>query len=141
MPAAGRYVDNHGSIFPGMSVRLDKWLQVARVFKTRSRATRACQLGRVRVNGHTAKPHRTLSLEDRVEVELREWTRILVVRELRDKSLPKAEAARLYEDLSPPRPQLDPLSRLLRRRPAQRERGAGRPTKRERRRIDRWRQD
>lgn len=122
-----------------MRVRLDKWLQVARVFKTRSAATRACQLGRVRVNGATAKPHRPLALEDRVEVDLREWTRVLVVRELRDRPLPKAEAARLYEDLSPPRPQLDPLSRLLRAAPAKRERGAGRPTKRERRRIDRWR--
>ena len=122
-----------------MKVRLDKWLQVARVFKTRSQATRACQLGRVRVNGYAAKPHRTVALEDRVEVELREWTRVLMVRELRDRSLPKAEAARLFEDLSPPRPRLDPLSRLRRRRPAQRERGAGRPTKKERRRLDRWR--
>jgi ribosome-associated heat shock protein Hsp15 len=127
-------------ILATMKVRLDKWLQVARVFKTRSRATRACQLGRVRVNGNPAKPHRAVALEDRVEVELREWTRVLVVRELRDRPLPKAEAARLYEDLSAPRPQLDPLSRLLRRRPAERERGAGRPTKRERRRLDRWRQ-
>ena len=126
---------------PATKVRLDKWLQVARVFKTRSRATRACQLGRVRVNGQPAKPHRPVALDDRVEVELREWTRVLVVRELRDRPLPKAEAARLFEDLSPPRPPLDPLSRLLRRTPAKRERGAGRPTKKERRRIDRWRQD
>ena len=120
-------------------VRLDKWLQVARVFKTRSKATRACQLGRVRVNGNPAKPHRPLALDDRVEIELREWTRVLVVRELRDRPLPKAEAARLFDDLSPPRPQLDPVSRLQRRRPATREPGAGRPTKRERRRLDRWR--
>jgi ribosome-associated heat shock protein Hsp15 len=126
---------------PATKVRLDKWLQVARVFKTRSRATRACQLGRVRVNGQPAKPHRPVALDDRVEVELREWTRVLVVRELRDRPLPKAEAARLFEDLSPPRPLLDPLSRLLRRTPAKRERGAGRPTKRERRRIERWRRD
>ena len=90
-------------------VRLDKWLQVARVFKTRSRATRACQLGRVRVNGSTAKPHRPLALDDRVEIELREWTRVLMVRQLRDRPVPKAEAPRLYEDLSPPRPQLDPV--------------------------------
>ena len=51
----------------------------------------------------------------------------------------KAEAPRLYEDLSPPRPQLDPVSRLLRRAPAERERGTGRPTKRERRRLEKWR--
>ncbi len=93
----------------------------------------------MRVNGTTAKPHRALALDDRVEVELGDWTRVLVVRELRDRPLPKAEAARLYEDLSPPRPQLDPLARLLRRTPARREPGAGRPTKKERRRLDRWR--
>ena len=122
-----------------MRVRLDKWLQVARVFKTRSKATHACQLGRVRVNGNPAKPHRPVALEDRVEVELREWTRVLVVKELRDRPVPKAEAARLYEDLSPSRPRLDPLSRLLRRAPVERQRGAGRPTKRERRRLEKWR--
>ncbi|HVF62323.1 MAG TPA: S4 domain-containing protein [Thermoanaerobaculia bacterium] len=120
-----------------MDVRLDKWLQVARVFKTRSQATHACTLGRVKVNGQAAKPHRHLALEDRVEVEQREWTRVLVVKELRDRPLPKAETARLYEDLSPPRPVLDPLERLLRRPPARRATGAGRPTKKERRDIDR----
>ena len=72
---------------------------------------------------------------------MREWTRVLVVKELRDRPLPKAEAARLFEDLSPPPPAPDPLSRLLRRAPAERERGTGRPTKRERRRLDRWRRD
>jgi len=123
-----------------IAVRLDKWLCVARVFKTRSQATRACTLGRVLVNAATANPHLNLALDDRIEVDLREWTRVLVVKELRDRPLPKAEAARLYEDLSPPRPVLDPLDRIMRQTPARRERGAGRPTKRERRDIDRWRE-
>jgi ribosome-associated heat shock protein Hsp15 len=118
-------------------IRLDKWLQVARVFKTRSQATHACTLGRVKVNGQPAKPHRHLALEDRVEVEQGDWTRILVVKELRDRPLPKAETARLYEDLSPPRPVLDPLERLLRRPPVRRAAGAGRPTKKERREVER----
>jgi ribosome-associated heat shock protein Hsp15 len=123
-----------------MSVRLDKWLQVARVFKTRSQATRACTLGRVRVNGFVAKPHKTLALEDRVEIDKgRGWTRILVVQELRDKPLPKAEAQRVFDDQSPPPPQLEPLELLMRRTPATRDRGAGRPTKRDRRRQDRFR--
>ena len=119
-----------------MDVRLDKWLQVARVFKTRSQATHACTLGRVRVNGQPAKPHRHLALEDRVEVEQGDWTRVLVVKELRDRPLRKEEAAALYEDLSPPRPVLDPFQRLLRRPPVRRARGAGRPTKKERREIE-----
>ncbi len=120
-------------------MRLDKWLQVARAFKTRGQATRACTLGRVRVNGAVAKPHRRLAIGDRVEVERRDRFLILEVRELRDRPLPKAEAARLYLDHSPPPPAPDPLARLMRRPPSQRERGTGRPTKRERRLLDRLR--
>ena len=122
-----------------MSVRIDKWLQVARVFKTRSQAGRACQLGRVRANGTVSKAHRKLTLDDRLEVQLGDWTRVLVVKELRDKPLPKAEAPRLYEDLSPPRPVRDPLERLLARPAIAREAGAGRPEKRDRRLLDRLR--
>ncbi len=119
-------------------MRLDKWLQVARAFKTRTQAARACALGRVRANGTVAKPHRAVRLGDRIEIEQGDWTRLLLVRELRDRPLPKAEAVRLYEDLSPPRPAPDPLERLLRRPPARREPGAGRPTKKQRREVDRW---
>lgn len=117
-------------------VRLDKWLQVARVFKSRTQATHACDLGRVKVNGQAAKPHRSLVVGDRVEVGKGDWERILVVRELHDKPLPKAEAARLFEDLTPPRPELTPLERLLKRPPELRDRGTGRPTKRDRRKIE-----
>ena len=120
-----------------MSVRLDKWLHVACVFKTRSQATHAVDLNRVRVNGQAVKPHRNLVLGDRIEVVQGDWTRILVVKELRDKSVSKEEARTLYEDLSPPRPEADPLKRLLLRPPALREKGAGRPTKKERRDMER----
>lgn len=68
------------------------------------------------------------------------WERVLIVKELRDKTLPKKEAPRLYEDLSPPKPQLDPLERLLRRKPVERDAGAGRPSKKERRQLERLRQ-
>ncbi len=122
-----------------MDVRIDKWLHVARVFKTRSLATRACQLSRVRVNGVAVKPHRALAVGDRVEAEvLPDWTRVLVVRELADRTLPKAEVPRLFEDLSPPRPTADPMQRLLRRPLVARDAGAGRPTKRDRRAMEAW---
>ena len=120
-----------------MSVRLDKWLQVARVFKTRSQATRACVLNRVRVNGQSAKAHRVLAIDDEVTVELGEWERVLVVKELQDRPLPKAEAARVYEDHSLPRPSPDPMERLA-RQGLVRERGLGRPTKRDRRELERF---
>lgn len=121
-----------------MSVRLDKWLQVARMYKTRTQATHACDLGRVTVNGQSAKPHRHVSLGDRVELTQGDWQRVLIVQELKDRPVPKAEAAKLYEDLSPPRPAPDPMARLMRRAPVVRDAGAGRPTKKERREIDRW---
>ena len=121
-----------------MSVRLDKWLQVARMFKTRTQATHACDLSRVLVNGQSAKPHRQLAIGDRVEVTQGDWARVLIVRELKDRPVAKAEAAALYEDLSPPKPAPDPLARLMRRPPVEREKGAGRPTKKDRREMDLW---
>ncbi len=108
------------------------------MFKTRTQATHACDLGRVRVNGQPAKPHRQLAPGDRVELSQGDWERVLTVRELRDRPVPKAEAAALYEDLSPPRPAADPIRRLLKRPPVVREAGAGRPTKKDRRDIDQW---
>lgn len=120
-------------------VRVDKWLHVARVYKSRSLATRACQLSRVRVNGVAVKPHRVLAVGDRVEAEVGpDWTRVLVVRELAEKILPKVEVPRLFEDLSPPRPMADPVTRAMRRPPVLREKGTGRPTKKQRREIEAW---
>lgn len=121
-----------------LEVRIDKWLQVARVFKTRSQANRACNLGRVRVDGQDAKSHRRLSIGERVEVDFGEWTRVLEVKVLRDKPVRKDLAAALYEDHSPPKPQLDEMEKLMRRAPAKRERGSGRPTKKQRRDMEKF---
>jgi ribosome-associated heat shock protein Hsp15 len=121
-----------------MSVRLDKWLQVARMFKTRTQSTHACELGRVRVNGIPAKAHRALVVGDKVELSQGDWERVLIVKELRDRPVAKAEAPLLYEDQSPPKPVPDPFDRLMRRPPSLRDPGAGRPTKKDRREIERW---
>lgn len=125
-----------------MAVRLDKWLQVARAFKTRSQATKACAAGRVRVNEAIAKPHRGLAVGDRVEISFRGYARWLEVIELRDRPLPKAEAAKISKDVTPPE-----LARPPRRSRSElnlkaefRDPGLGRPTKRDRRRIDRLRE-
>jgi len=125
-----------------MEVRLDKWLQVARMFKTRSQATRACSLSRVKVNDLVAKPHKTLAVGDVVEIERDDgWTQKIAVRQLRDKPVRKDMAAELYDDQSVPRPELSKLERLMKAPPVRRERGKGRPTKRERREIERWQGD
>lgn len=121
------------------AVRLDKWLYVARVFKTRSLAKRACDLSRVRVDGAVAKPHRLLHVGEKVEAEIGEWMRVLVVKELRDKPIRKADVPDLFEDQSLPRPRLDPLERAMRAPAASREQGRGRPSKKERRVLDRLR--
>ena len=110
------------------------------MFKTRSQATRACTLSRVRVNAQRAKAHRQVVIGDRVEIEMRDgWTRVLVVKKLADKPLPKAMVPELFDDESPPKPTRDKFDRIRSQGTEQRERGLGRPTKRDRRRIEKLR--
>ncbi len=83
--------------------RLDVWLDVACVFKTRSEAQRACKNGKVSVNDQSAKPHREVKVGERIGVSRPEGRhRQLVVAGLADTHLPKAEARALYEDVTPP---------------------------------------
>jgi ribosome-associated heat shock protein Hsp15 len=85
------------------SVRLDIWLDVSCLFKTRSEAQRACKLGKVVVNGVTAKPHRELRVGDELVITRPLGRRQLVaVRGVTDKHLAKAAARELYEDRTPP---------------------------------------
>src|SRR5688500_10609867 len=85
------------------SVRLDVWLDVACVFKTRSEAQRACKLGKVALNGITAKPHREVRSGDQLVISRPGGRKQqIVVRAVADKHLPKAEARELYEDRTPP---------------------------------------
>lgn len=116
------------------SLRVDKWLWVARFFKARSLAGAACAGGKVDVNGETAKPARLVRAGDRLRVTLPGGERIARVLALSRRRGPSSEARALWEDLTPPAP---PRSRRVPSvlRPA----GAGRPTKRERRQIARLR--
>jgi ribosome-associated heat shock protein Hsp15 len=117
------------------SVRVDKWLWAARVFKTRSLAADACDGGKVDVNSQAAKPAKLLRPGDMVHVTLPQGRRrILKVTALDDRRGPPAVARTLFEDLTPPEPRRSRWAPPPRREP-----GAGRPTKRERRDIDRLR--
>jgi ribosome-associated heat shock protein Hsp15 len=119
------------------SIRLDRWLWAARFYKTRSLAHTACEGGKVHVNDQAAKPSRAVRPGDRLRITLGEWRRELIVRGLGERRGPASEARALYEDLSPPpppRPRREP-------RPVMRAPGLGRPTKRERRLIERLRGD
>ncbi|MCC7258530.1 MAG: RNA-binding S4 domain-containing protein [Gammaproteobacteria bacterium] len=83
-------------------VRLDVWLDVACVFKTRSEAQKACKLGKVSVNGQLAKPHREVKAGDRLIVQRPLGRKqLLTVLGTADQSLSRAEARRLYDDTSP----------------------------------------
>src|SRR5262245_64586486 len=83
-------------------VRLDIWLDVACLFKTRSEAQKACKAGKVDVNGQAAKPNRALREGDELIIS-RPFGRKqrIVVRTLADRHVPKADARRLYDDLTP----------------------------------------
>jgi ribosome-associated heat shock protein Hsp15 len=117
------------------SVRIDKWLCAARVFKTRTLATSACDGGKVDVNDEAAKPARAVRTGDLVRVTLPLGRRrILKVTGLGERRGSAAVARTLYEDLTPPEPRRAPRPAPIVRLP-----GAGRPTKRERREIDRLR--
>ena len=84
------------------SVRLDVWLDVACLFKTRSEALKACKLGKIEVNGQTAKPHRLVRPGDPIKIR-RPYGRVqtIVVSAVADRHMAKADARRLYEDLTP----------------------------------------
>src|SRR5262245_52016687 len=92
-------------------VRLDLWLDVACLFKTRSEAQRACRGGKVEVNGQAAKPHKVLRPGDEIRITRGAGRRqVVAVVGLADHHLPKADARRLYEDRTPP-PTPDELAR------------------------------
>lgn len=117
-------------------VRVDRWLWGVRMFKTRSQASDACRGGKVKVNGTAAKPSTPLKVGDRVEATAPSGKRILEVTDLVEKRVGAPRAAECYLDHSPPPPPRE-------RRPEpvfERERGSGRPTKRDRRRLDRLRE-
>jgi ribosome-associated heat shock protein Hsp15 len=112
------------------TTRVDVWLWAVRLYKTRSAATTGCRGGHVRVNRAAAKASTPVKVGDRVEAFVgRE--RILEVTVVIDKRVGAAVAAKCLVDHSPPAP-------VVERQPPVfvRERGAGRPTKRERRELD-----
>lgn len=118
----------------GESVRVDTWVWGVRLAKTRSQATSACRAGHVRVNGATAKAAQQVRLGDEVRVRLHSMERIYRVAGLPVRRGSAVEAAKHFEDLTPP-----PPPRVERPATVVRDPGAGRPTKRDRRDIEKLR--
>jgi ribosome-associated heat shock protein Hsp15 len=114
------------------SVRADQWLWAVRLFKSRSLATSACRAGHVKVNGRTVKPAAAVRVGDRLEARTEGGTRIVEVVHVIDKRVGAPVAVTCFVDHTPP---VEAHERqFVRRAP-----GTGRPTKRDRRRIDRLR--
>lgn len=116
------------------AARIDAWLWAVRVTKSRSAATALCKAGHVKVGGETAKPSQLVRPGAEVRVVMAHTTRVLVVRQLLVKRVSAPLAAAAFDDLTPAPPPKEERAIFARR-----DRGAGRPTKRERRDIERLR--
>jgi len=119
-------------------MRLDLWLDIACLFKTRSDAQKACRGGKVDVNGQGAKPHREIKIGDEILITrpLGRKQRV-TVRGFAEQHIPKAEARELYTDLTPPlsTEERDMLRITRVARAFTRPKNAGAPDKRERREL------
>jgi ribosome-associated heat shock protein Hsp15 len=115
-------------------VRVDRWLWAVRLAKTRSGAAQACRAGHVQVNGVRAKPAAPVKVEDTVRIRVGDRERVVEVVRLIESRVGAELAAGCLIDRSPPPPPRDPLARQ-----GHRDAGTGRPTKRDRRRLDRTR--
>ena len=121
-------------------VRLDKWLWAARFFKTRSLAAEAITGGKVTMHGDRVKPARPLQVGDEIAVRLGPYVHIVRVRELSERRGPATVAATLYEETAESLAARSKLAEQLRLSPAPLVYDEkGRPTKRDRREIDKWR--
>ena len=125
------------------SVRLDIWLDVSCLFRTRSEAQKACKAGKVDVNGQPSKPHREIKSGDEIVIgrPLGRKQR-LVVYAVTDTHVPRKDARALYEDLTPPPTPEEIEQRRINRlaRAFLRPQSAGSPDKRERRQLRRMKE-
>jgi ribosome-associated heat shock protein Hsp15 len=123
-------------------VRIDKWLWAVRIFKSRTQATDACQAGRVSLNGHNAKPSANVQRGQTIQVKKEGFNLIYKVIDLLQKRASAEIAAPCYQNITP----ADEMNKfkdwfVSNATGEFRERGAGRPTKRERRDIDTFKDD
>ncbi|MDQ1077376.1 MULTISPECIES: RNA-binding S4 domain-containing protein [Microbacterium] len=116
------------------TARVDAWLWAVRVYKTRSAATTACRAGHVRVNGERAKAAQPVRPGDELRVRIQGFDRILVVKKTISKRVGAALVTEALDDRTPPPPPRESMPFV-----PVRDRGAGRPTKRDRRDIEKLR--
>jgi len=118
------------------TVRLDKWLWAVRIFKTRSLASDACRGGKIKINGENAKPSREIKAGEIIEVQLTGIKKTLEVLQPAKNRVAAKLVNELVKDLTPPE-EYERLEFMRQMKTEQRDRGTGRPTKKDRRDISR----
>ncbi len=119
------------------NVRIDKWLWAVRVFKTRSLASQACRSGKVMIDDQQVKPSREVKEGDIVKIEITpQFTRTLKVLQVLNNRVGAKLVPEYADDLTP-QEEYDRLKKVNELNWERRERGLGRPTKKQRREINR----
>lgn len=126
---------------PPKKIRLDKWLKISRIFKTRALATRACEEGKVKVNEKKAKPATTVRIGDKITVKKRSKYRTFEIVDIVQKNISNKDAKFLYKEDTP---ELSDASKelfelLQQWDKAGKRKHKGRPTKKERRKMEKFR--
>lgn len=121
------------------TVRIDRWLFAARFYKTRSQAVKACEGGKIKVDGRSAKPHKFIRVGDHLTLHHRDRYRTIEILSLARRGLPPKEARMLYREevkhsLTQENEEL--LSLFYKTEKKSRLKYKGRPTKKERRKLN-----
>ena len=117
------------------SIRIDKWLWAVRLYKTRSQAADACKGGKVKIDGVNAKPSREVKVGDIIEIHHNYIRRVVKVKQPAKNRVAAKLVPELMEDLTPAT-EFEKLKMIKQLNQEKRDRGTGRPTKKDRRTID-----
>ena len=121
-------------------VRMDKWLWAARLFKTRSRAADAIKGGKVKVDGNPVKPSREVKEGDVIQVQIDQLHKVVEVKTVIKNRVSAKQVPEIYNDLTP-KEEYERIEFMHAYKAEWRDRGAGRPTKKERRMIEKMKDD
>ena len=121
-------------------VRMDKWLWAARLFKTRSLAADAIKGGKVKVDGNPVKPSREVKEGDVIQVQIEQLHKVVQVKTVIKNRVSAKQVPEVYNDLTP-KEEYERIEFMHAYKAEWRDRGAGRPTKKERRMIERLKDD
>ena len=116
-------------------IRIDKWLWMVRLFKTRTMASEACQAGKVKIAGINCKPSREIKQEDKIQVRIGQLLKSVKVLDIPKSRLPAKQVVDFYEDLTSPE-EYERVKMLRTQAVEYRKHGLGRPTKRDRRQLE-----